>query len=124
MTAEVVELKYLQKQRCLEVTFAEAGHFQLTAEYLRVLTPSAERLEHQVGAGILITGKKRVNITGIEPVGQYAVKLIFDDGHETGIYSWDYLYTLAMEQSTRWPDYLKRLTEAGASREPEEHCNG
>jgi DUF971 family protein len=119
MMHEVTELKYLQKQRCLEITFAEMERFQLSSEYLRVFTPSAERLMHQNGAGVLITGKKKVNITAIEPVGQYAVKLIFDDNHNTGIYSWDYLYQLAEQQETNWPDYLQRLTESGASREQE-----
>lgn len=117
---EVTELKYLQKQRCLHITFADQGLYQLSSEYLRVFTPSAERLEHKIGPGILIPGKKHVNIIDIEPVGNYAVKLTFDDEHNTGIYSWDYLFELAENQQQNWHDYLKRLTEAGASREPEQ----
>ena len=116
---DVTELKYLQKQRCLHITFAEKGLYQLSSEYLRVFTPSAERLEHKAGPGVLIPGKKHVNIIAIEPVGQYAVKLTFDDGHNTGIYSWTYLFELAETQQKNWQDYLARLTEANASREPE-----
>ena len=119
MMHEVTELKYLQKQRCLHITFADTGLYQLSSEYLRVFTPSAERLEHKSGSGILIPGKKHVNIIAIEPVGQYAVKLVFDDGHNTGIYSWNYLFELAENQQKNWHDYLERLAKAGASREPE-----
>jgi len=112
------ELHLHQKARLLDMDFADGQHFSLPCEYLRVYSPSAEVRGHGTGPGILQTGKRNVNIIGIEPVGNYAVKLIFDDGHSSGIYSWDWLYELGLNQQQYWQNYLTRLTEAGASREP------
>lgn len=90
----------------------------LPCEFLRVHSPSAEVRGHGPGQEVLQTGKEDVNIVGIEPIGQYAVKLIFSDGHDTGLYSWDYLYDLGMRQDTLWQEYLARLEAAGIKRTP------
>ncbi len=111
------EIKLLQKSKELHISFDNDKHFSLSCEYLRVYSPSAEVQGHG-GPGILQTGKKNVNVTAIEPVGNYAVKLLFDDGHGTGIYSWDKLYELCINQETYWQQYLTRLEQAGESREP------
>ena len=87
--------------------------FDLSFEYLRVFSPSAEVKGHGPGQGVLQTGKESVQITEIEPIGHYALRLIFDDGHDTGLYSWDYLHELGSTQSEKWQDYLSRLKEAG-----------
>lgn len=91
----------------------------LSCEYLRVYSPSAEVRGHGAGQEVLQVGKESVNITGIEPVGNYAVRLTFSDGHDTGLYSWDYLYDLAEHQDTLWQAYLERLAAAGVQRKPE-----
>lgn len=113
-----LELHLHQKTQQLDIRFDDDQLFSLPCEYLRVFSPSAEVRGHGAGPGKLQTGKRYVNITSIEPVGNYAVKLIFNDGHESGIYSWDWLYDLGANQTRYWQDYLNRLTEAGASREP------
>ncbi|NNM59496.1 MAG: DUF971 domain-containing protein [Legionellales bacterium] len=118
MTPTPTELHLHQKTRQLDVVFDDGQHFGLSCEYLRVYSPSAEVRGHGAGTGKLQTGKRYVNILAIEPVGQYAVKLIFDDGHSSGIYTWDWLYELGLNQKTHWEDYLNRLKEAGASRDP------
>jgi DUF971 family protein len=100
---ELLEIKLLQKSRVLELTFASAEHFSLTCEYLRVFSPSAEVRGH--GKPKPVFGKQDVNIIGIEPVGHYAVKLIFDDGHASGIYSWETLYELAKNHEGNWRQY-------------------
>lgn len=105
-----------QKSRVLEITFDDGSRFELPCEYLRVYSPSAEVQGHGPGQEVLQVGKEQVNITGIEPVGNYAVKLEFDDGHNTGIYSWDTLYVLGKNQEEMWADYLRRLQEAGQTR--------
>ena len=89
----------------------------MPAEYLRVLSPSAEVRRH--GKPVLQTGKQNVGLSGVETAGRYAIKLIFDDGHDSGLYTWDYLYQLATQQSQRWDAYLEQLHQAGASRDPE-----
>ncbi len=89
----------------------------LSAEYLRVYSPSAEVRGHGAGQEVLQTGKRDVRITELEPVGQYALKIVFSDGHQTGLYDWDYLYELAHGYATMWADYIQRLSAAGASRE-------
>lgn len=114
----VTELHLHQKRRELEIDFEDSSHFILSCEYLRVYSPSAEVRGHGAGPGVLQTGKKYVTITAIEPVGQYAVKLIFDDGHSSGLYTWDWLYQLGIYQQDYWQQYLQRLQDAGASREP------
>lgn len=113
------EIKLHQKSRVLEIAFADGATFRLPCEFLRVYSPSAEVRGHGPGQEVLQTGKKDVEISRIEPVGQYAVQLHFSDGHDTGIYSWDLLYDYGMRQDEMWRHYLKRMEEAGASREPQ-----
>lgn len=111
------EIKLHKQSRILEVAFDDGKRFNLPCEYLRVYSPSAEVRGHGPGQETLQVGKKDVEITNIEPVGQYAVVLVFSDGHDSGIYSWDYLYDLGMEQELYWQTYLRRMEEAGESRE-------
>jgi DUF971 family protein len=101
----------------LEITFDDTLRAELPCEFLRVYSPSAEVRGHGVGQESLQTGKENVNITNIEPVGHYAVKLTFSDGHDTGLYSWDYLYDLAQNQDALWLEYLDRLAAAGIERQ-------
>jgi DUF971 family protein len=112
------EIKLHQKSRVLEIAFANGARFRLPCEFLRVYSPSAEVRGHGPGQEVLQTGKKDVEIARIEPVGQYAVQLHFSDGHDTGIYSWDLLYDYGLRHDEMWQHYLKRMEEAGASREP------
>ncbi len=107
------EIKLHQKSAVLEVSFDDGSRFQLPCEYLRVYSPSAEVRGHGPGQETLQFGKENVNITGIRPVGSYAVALIFSDGHDTGIYTWEYLYDLGVHQRELWGEYLRRLREAG-----------
>jgi DUF971 family protein len=113
------DLKYHKRSRELEVRFADGMNARLSAEYLRVHSPSAEVKGHSAGEGILVTGKETVGIQAIEPVGLYAVRLVFDDGHNTGLYTWNVLYDLCAEHDRKWQRYLQRLAEAGKSRPPE-----
>lgn len=117
--AAPVAITLHQQSRMLEVAYDDGNVFRLPCEYLRVYSPSAEVKGHGPGQGVLQVGKEDVNITEIEPVGHYAVKLIFDDGHKTGLYSWDYLYRLGVEQQQRWESYLDALMRAGHSRRAE-----
>jgi DUF971 family protein len=112
------EIKLHQKSRVLEIAFADGARFRLPCEFLRVYSPSAEVRGHGPGQEVLQTGKKEVGIARIEPVGQYAMQLHFSDGHDTGIYSWDLLYDYGTRQDEMWRHYLKRMEDAGASREP------
>lgn len=112
------EIKLHQKSRVLEISFADGKTFQLPCEFLRVYSPSAEVRGHGPGQEVLQTGKREVGITHIEPVGTYAIQLVFSDGHDSGIYSWDLLYQYGLNQEAMWQDYLHRLAEAGANREP------
>ena len=105
--------------RLLEISFADGKTFKLPCELLRVYSPSAEVRGHGPGQEVLQAGKKNVEINEIEPVGTYAIKLCFSDGHDTGLYSWDLLYEIGLSQDELWSRYLKRLEEAGASREPQ-----
>ena len=107
-----------QKSQILEIAFADGKTFRLPSEFLRVYSPSAEVRGHGPGQEVLQVGKKDVQILGVEPVGQYAIQLRFSDGHDTGIYSWDLLYDYGERQQAMWQQYLKRLHEAKASREP------
>ena len=109
-------IKLHQKSRLLEVSFDNGETFQLSCEYLRVYSPSAEVQGHGPGQQVLQYGKEAVNIIGIEPVGNYAVVLRFSDGHDTGIYSWDLLYELGTNQEQYWQSYLDRLQEVGYQR--------
>lgn len=110
------DIKLHQGSRVLEVSFDDGRHFQFPCEYLRVYSPSAEVRGHGPGQEVLQVGKQNVNITAIEPVGHYAVVLKFDDGHDTGIYSWETLYELGANQDKNWNQYLERLTAAGHRR--------
>lgn len=112
------EIKLHQKSRLLEIAFDDGKRYTLPCEYLRVFSPSAEVRGHGPGQEVLQVGKKNVEIKEIEPVGSYAVKLAFSDGHDTGLYSWDYLYELGEKQESSWKSYLARMEEAGASRDP------
>lgn len=108
----------LHKKSCvLEIAFDDGSHFQLPAEFLRVYSPSAEVRGHGPGQETLQTGKREVAITSLEPVGNYGVQPTFSDGHATGIYSWDLLYSLGANYADLWADYLGRLEAAGASRD-------
>ena len=118
-TVRPTDIRLHQKSRILEVSFEDGRHFELPCEYLRVYSPSAEVRGHGPGQEVLQTGKENVNIDAIEPVGTYAVIFRFDDGHDTGIYSWDTLYDLGSNRSTYWRDYLKRLDDAGHQRKPQ-----
>lgn len=107
------------RSRLLDLEYGDGERYSLTCEYLRVYSPSAEVLGHGPGQEVLQSGKMKVGITAIKPVGNYALQLVFDDGHDTGLFSWDYLYQLCTEQESRWQDYLDRLDRAGASRDPD-----
>ena len=117
-TPRPTEIKLHQKSRILEIAFDDGSRFSLPCEYLRVFSPSAEVRGHGPGQEVLQVGKRDVEIKEIEPVGNYAVKLAFSDGHNTGLYSWEYLHELGEKQESSWKSYLKRLEEAGASRDP------
>lgn len=106
-----------QTSRVLQVSFDDGQTFSLPCEYLRVESPSAEVQGHGPSQKVLVAGKYKVGITAIEPVGNYAVLLRFDDGHDTGIFSWNVLYTLGSEYAIRWPAYEAALAKAGLSRE-------
>lgn len=112
------ELKLHRKSGVLAVTFNDGKAFRFPCEFLRVYSPSAEVRGHEPEQAVLQTGKKNVTITHIEPIGRYAVRLDFSDGHNTGLYSWDLLYEYGLHQETMWQDYLQRLEKLGASREP------
>ena len=111
------EIKLHQVSRKLEIAFNNGTRFELPYEFLRVYSPSAEVRGHGPGQEVLQVGKKDVEITRVEPVGSYAVQFTFSDGHDTGIYSWDLLYDYGKRQEEMWRHYLKRMEEAGASRE-------
>jgi len=112
------EIKLHQVSRKMEIAFNNGTRFELPYEFLRVYSPSAEVRGHGPGQEVLQIGKKNIEITQLEPVGTYAVQPVFSDGHDTGIYSWDYLYGLGMHQDEMWQHYLQRMAEAVASREP------
>jgi len=111
------EILLHQKSRVLEIAFSDGKRFRLSCEFLRVYSPSAEVRGHGPGQEVLQVGKKDVAINDLDPVGAYAVRPVFSDGHDTGIYSWDYLYTLGINQDEMWRRYLERIAEAGAARE-------
>jgi DUF971 family protein len=111
------DIKLRRAENVLEVSFTDGSVFRLTAEYLRTQSPSAEVQGHRPEERQLVFGKKDVAITGVVPTGNYAVRLLFSDGHDTGIFTWDYLYALGQEFSVRWPDYLQQLEAAGRHRD-------
>jgi DUF971 family protein len=113
-----VELRLKKAEKLLEVVFDDGSRFRLPAEYLRVESPSAEVQGHGHGQKTLVAGRAHVGIIELEPVGNYAVRITFDDLHSTGIYSWAYLYELGVEHQKRWRAYLDGLAANGLSREP------
>ncbi len=116
MSATPTEIRLQKSQRQLKISFDNDTEYELSFEYLRVNSPSAEVKGHGPGQEVLQTGKENVLITAIEPIGHYAVRLIFDDGHATGLYTWNYLYELGQQQATNWKSYLDRLEAAGYAR--------
>ncbi len=104
--------------RQLEVVFDDGSRFELPFEFLRVYSPSAEVRGHGPGQEVLQLGKRDVEIVDVQPVGSYAVRLVFSDGHDSGLYSWDYLHTLGIDQAQLWARYLERLESEGGSRDP------
>ncbi len=117
MTPHPTEITLHNASRVLEVAFDDGARFRLPFEYLRVLSPSAEVRGHGRGQETLQVGKREVTIDSLQPVGHYALQLAFSDGHDSGIYSWDYLYELGRDQDAKWADYLAQLDAAGASRD-------
>jgi len=116
------DIRLHQKSRLLEITFDDNTTCMLSCEFLRVYSPSAEVRGHGPGQETLQIGKEDVNITAISPVGNYAVKLTFSDGHDTGLYSWDYLYELAAHYEALWRDYIGRLEMAGVKRKTDSNA--
>ena len=111
------EIALHQSEQVLTLSYANGEKLHLPSEYLRVFSPSAEVRGHAPGQETLQTGKRLVRILAIEPVGHYAVRLVFNDGHDSGLYSWDYLYELGRDQKSNWQDYLAQLASAGAARD-------
>jgi DUF971 family protein len=112
------ELRLAKDKRTLTVAFDDGTRFDLAAEYLRVVSPSAEVQGHSPSERKTVPGKREVQILAVEPVGNYAVKLVFDDMHDTGIYGWDYLHAIGAGHGERWANYLAELDAKGLSREP------
>ena len=106
-----------EQSRVLEVTFSDGAHFRIPFELMRVYSPSAEVQGHGPGQQVLQTGKRDVTLTRLEPVGNYAVQPAFSDGHDSGIFSWDYLYELGRDEQALWADYAERLAAAGVDRD-------
>ena len=115
-TPRATEIVLHKASHALEVAFDDGARFKLPCEYLRVESPSAEVQGHGPGQKVLVPGKRDVNIAAIVPIGNYAVQLRFDDGHDSGIYSWSYLHELGLEQEARWSAYLAELEGRGLSR--------
>ena len=118
-TPRPTDIKLHQKSRVLEISFDDGNDYELSTEFLRVYSPSAEVRGHGPGQEVLQFGKEDVNITNVEPVGSYAVCLHFDDNHDTGIYSWEWLHYLGANQDELWADYLGKLEAAGKKRSPD-----
>lgn len=114
---EAVEVKLRRADQVLEVAYGDGRRFAFPAELLRVESPSAEVQGHGPGQRVYVAGKRQVAITGIDPVGSYAVRLRFDDGHDTGLYSWEYFYGLGLDQERIWADYLAAVKVRGLSRD-------
>lgn len=111
-----IDIRLHQQSRVLEIAFDDGSSHRLPCEYLRVYSPSAEVRGHGPGQEVLQVGKEDVNIADIEPVGAYAVRLVFDDGHNTGLYSWEWLHHLATNYDSLWSQYLEKLARAGYAR--------
>ena len=116
MEPSPIEIRLRKQSRLLSLVYDDQEQFDLSFEYLRVHSPSAQVRGHGPGQEILQTGKENVCITEIEPVGHYAIRLVFDDGHDTGLYTWKHLYELGRDYATRWQAYLDRLEAAGYAR--------
>lgn len=112
------DLRYISAEKRLEVVFEDGKEFSFTAEFLRIESPSAEVQGHGAGQKTLVPGRRHVGVIGIEPVGTYAVRLKFDDLHDSGLYSWEWFYDRGHDQDALWQDYLNRLEARGLSREP------
>jgi DUF971 family protein len=117
------EIKLHQASRAMELSFADGTKFRMPYEYLRVYSPSAEVRGHGPGQETLQAGKREVTILEVEPIGHYAIRPKFSDGHDTGIYSWEYLHDLGSRQQELWQRYLARLAAAGASRDPDPNAS-
>ena len=113
------EINLHKVSRVLELSFDDGSNFKLPVEYLRVYSPAAEVQGHGPGQEVLQIGKEDVNIDNIEPMGHYAIKLVFDDNHDSGIFSWEYLYDLGVTYEERWQQYLERLEAGGHKRKPD-----
>ena len=117
MTA-ITRIYYARSRRMLELEFDDGSEGALSAEFLRVHSPSAEVRGHASGQEVLQTGKQDVSVSDIKPIGHYAVQLVFDDGHDSGIFTWPYLYELTRNQTLLWQHYIEALDAAGSSRDP------
>lgn len=113
-----LEIRLKREEKILEVDFKDGQCFKFPAEYLRVESPSAEVQGHSPSQKILVAGRRHVAITALEPVGNYAIRIKFDDGHDTGIFTWDLLYEYGQEQDERWQTYIQSIKESGLSRDP------
>lgn len=118
-----VEVLVHSKRKTLELIYEDGTKAEFSFEFLRVFSPSAEVQGHAPSEAVLQVGCRDVAVVGVEPVGQYALKLIFSDGHDTVVYSWDYFEELVRTQQSRWEDYLAKLSAAGASRDPKDPAN-
>ncbi len=119
-STQLTHLKWHKKSKSLTVEFSNRKQFELPLEYLRVYSPSAEVQGHGTGQEVLVSGQLFVNLTSIEPVGNYAIKLIFDDGHDSGLFTWRYLYELGINRQQNWTHYLDQLEQASLTREPKD----
>jgi DUF971 family protein len=113
-----LELAYRRESKVLKVAFEDGSTFELPAEYLRVESPSAEVQGHGASTKVTVAGKRNVGIRAMEPVGQYAIRIVFDDGHDTGLFSWSYLQDLGANRTRKWFEYESRLATQGLSRDP------
>jgi DUF971 family protein len=116
-TPSPTDLTVHGQSRVLEISFSDGAHFRIPFELMRIYSPSAEVQGHGPGQEVLQTGKREVDLTALEPIGNYAVQPTFSDGHDTGIFSWDYLYFLGAQQDQLWAEYEKRLSAAGVERD-------
>ncbi len=116
--AQPTDIKLRTESRLLDVSFDDGSRFELPFEYLRVFSPSAEVKGHGGGEGALVRGKQHVGISAVEPVGNYALRLFFDDGHNTGLYSWNVLYQLGRDRAVNWARYQERCAQAADSGDP------
>ena len=117
-TPRPTEITLHQESNVLDIAFDDGSHFSMPVEYMRVFSPSAEVRGHGPGQEVLQVGKKNVSVKAIEPIGMYGIKLVFSDGHDTGIYSWEYLHEIGTKHESNWRSYLARLQSAGKSRDP------